>query len=251
MSRISPSIRATKTPPYYDNMAIGVYVKGPPTSPRELTRHSEQLLAYSDGSILERDETREAYLSHFVFGPEVRAHFIANRQSVAGYAGLCWCRWLILDINRDELTDALVDARRLVQAIQQRFPEMEDVPVYFSGGKGFHVLVELAHLPPPAVGFNRVARTFAEMLAEHAGVAIDVTLYDVNCIVRLPNTQHPSTGLYKRFIPSESLFRFSQSKILNKAKQPSGEGLRAARTVPQQLVADWNAAEQETTRVRT
>ena len=74
---------------------------------------------------------------------------------MAGFAGPCWCRWLVLDIDRADLVDALADARRLVQTIHQRYPEMEgDVPVYFSGGKGFHVLVELAHNPPPAVGFQ-------------------------------------------------------------------------------------------------
>jgi hypothetical protein len=245
---MSRSTRATITPPYHDFQNIGVYVSGPPTSRRELVRHADMLTAYTEGGILERDETREAYLSHFVFSPEMRGHFFANRQSVAGYAGLSWCRWLILDIDRGELTDALADARRIVQTIQQRYPEMEDVNVYYSGGKGFQVLVELAHLPPPAVGFHRMAHTFAEALAERAGVALDTSMFDLNRIVRLPNTLHPRTGLYKRLVPSESLLHLSLAKILDTAKHPAGEGLRAVRTAPQQLVADWSAAEQETAR---
>jgi hypothetical protein len=37
-----------------------------------------------------------------------------------------------------------------------RYPEtVGDVPVWFSGSKGFHVAVELAHKPPPAVAFPR------------------------------------------------------------------------------------------------
>ena len=184
---------------------VGAYVLGAPTSPRALVRHADLLNAYADGAM--RETRREAYLSHFVFGPEMQRHYAANRQSVAGFAGPCCCRWLVLDIDRADLVEALADARRLVRAVYERYPEMDgDVAVYFSGGKGFHVLIELAHNPPPAVGFQHVARTFAETLAARAGVKIDTAIYDMNHIIRLPNTQHPRTGLFKRRIDSEALF---------------------------------------------
>src|SRR5262245_41971879 len=126
---------------------VGAFVLGAPTSSRALVQHAGLLNAYAEGAI---DDEREAYLSHFVFGPEMGTHYRANRNSVADFAGPCWCRWLVLDIDRADLAEALADARRLVQALDQRYPEMSgDVPVYFSGGKGFHVLVELAHSPPP------------------------------------------------------------------------------------------------------
>ncbi len=169
---------------------------------------------------------------------------------MAGFAGPCGCRRLVLDIDRADLVDALADTRRLVQFIDQRYPELEgDVPVYFSGGKGFHVLVELAHNPPPAVGFHRVARTFAEALAAAAGVKIDAAIYDVNHIVRLPNTRHPKTGLFKRRIDSEALFVLDVPRILELAKHPAGDGIPTVRTPPPQLAADWCEAERETARV--
>jgi hypothetical protein len=225
---------------------VGAFVLGAPTSPRALVRHAELLNAFADGAI---EDEREAYLSHFIFGPEMKAHYRANRYSVAGFAGPCGCRWLVLDIDRPDLVDALADARRLVQIISQRYPELEgDVPVYFSGGKGFHVLIELAHNPPPAVGFQHVARTFAEALARAAGVAIDTGIYDVNHIIRLPNTKHPRTGLFKRRIDSEALFALDVSGILATAKHPSGDGIPAVRSCPANLAGDWSAAERETAR---
>ena len=64
-----------------------------------------------------------------------------------------------------------------MRAVYERYPELDgDAAVYFSGGKGFHVLMELAHNPPPAVGFAAVARTFAETLAARAGVKIDAAI---------------------------------------------------------------------------
>lgn len=160
-----------------DAFNVGAFVLGPPTSPRALVRHGDLLAAYADGTISDK---REGYLSHFVFGPEMQAHFAANRHSVAGFAGPCWARWLVLDIDRPDLDAALADARQLVKFLDQRYPEFEgDVPIYFSGSKGFHVLVELIHNPPPAVGFNIVCKALAEALAAEAGVKIDVGIYDV------------------------------------------------------------------------
>lgn len=220
---------------------VGAFVHGPPTSPRALVRQADLLAAYADGAI---DDEREAYLSHFVFGPEMHTHYAANRNSVAGFVGPCGGRWLVLDIDRADLVDALADARRLVQAIHRRYPEAEgDVPVYFSGGKGFHVLVELAHRPPPAVGFHRTAKTFAESLAARAGVKIDTGIYDANHIVRLPNTKHPRTGLFKRRIDADALFRLDVPGILEHAKHPAGDGLPNVRTCPAKLADDWHEAE--------
>ncbi len=228
---------------------VGAYVLGAPTSPRALVWHSDLLTAYADGAMLESDAAGEAYLSHFAFGAEMPAHYAANRQSVAGFVGPCRCHWLVLDIDRANLTESLADARRLVTALYQRYPEtVGDVPVYFSGNKGFHVLVELAHNPPPAVGFQRTARTFAELLAARAEVRIDTSVYDIAHIIRLPNTRHPRTGLFKRFIASEALFQFTMPRILEHAKHPAGDGIPAARSCPANLVEDWHEAEAATTR---
>ena len=229
---------------------VGALVLGAPTSPRALKPHADLFAAYANGVMLERDETREAYLSHFAFGAEMRAHYAANRNSVAGYAGPCWCRWLVLDIDRPDLADALADTRKLVTAVYQRYPALVgDVLVYFSGNKGFHVLVELAHEPPPAVGFNRTARAFAEALAEDAGVSIDVSIYDANHIIRLPNTRHPKTGLFKRRVFSEALFQLNVAGIIEHAKHPAGDGLPTARASADHMADHWRAAEEAAARV--
>jgi replicative DNA helicase len=225
---------------------VGAFVLGAPTSPRALVRHGDLLTAYADGAI---EDEREGYLSHFAFGSEMAAHYRANRQSVAGFAGPCWCRWLVLDIDRANLVDALADACRLVRTIHQRYAALEgDVPVYFSGGKGFHILVELAHNPPPAVGFQRVARTFAKALAARAGVRIDSSIYDIAHIIRLPNTKHPRSGLFKRRIDAEALFQLDVPRILELAKHPAGDGIPAVRSPVPQLAADWAEAERQTVR---
>lgn len=224
-----------------DAFNVGAFVLGKPTSPRTLVRHGDLLTAYADATL---DDEREAYLSHFVFGPEMQAHYYAaNRHSVAGYAGPCWCRYLILDIDRADLADALADSRRLVRFLHQRYPEAEGaVPIYFSGSKGFHILLELAHQPPPAVGFERTARTLAEALANRAGVRIDTSIYDIAHIIRLPNTRHPRTRLFKRRIDVEALFALDIDGIRRHAEHAAGDGIPTVDTPPAQLAADWQDA---------
>lgn len=229
-----------------DAFNIGAYVLGAPTSPRDLVRHGDLLVAYADAAL---DDEREAYLSHFAFDSEMQTHYAGNRHSVAGFVGPCWARWAVLDLDRPNLADALADVRRLVTFLHQRYPEAEGyVPVYFSGGKGFHVLIELAHKPPPAVGFHRTIRTLAEALAGRAGVRIDAGIYDVNHIVRLPNTRHPRTGLFKRRIDAEALFALDMDGIRRHAAHAAGDGIPTAGTLPAQLAADWQEAEAATHR---
>lgn len=220
---------------------VGALVSGAPTAPRALVRHAELLAAYADDAI---GDSREAYLSHFVFGLEMQRHFAGNRQSVAGYVGPCCCRWLVLDIDRPDPAVALADTRRLVSCLQGRYPELaDDTPVYFSGGKGYHILLDLSHRPPPAVGFNRVCATLAEALAARAGVGIDLSIYDIAHLIRLPNTRHPRTGLFKRRIDVAALFRLDDAAIRDLARHPAGDGLPKAGAVVPQLADDWAAAE--------
>ena len=231
---------------------VGAFVLGAPTSPRILVRHADLLAAYADGTMAEHGEDREAYLSHFVFGEELERHYTAHRGSVAGFAGPCWCRWLVLDIDRPDLASALADACRLVGFLAERYGT--DPVVWFSGSKGFHIAVELAHRPSPSVEFPVIARTLAEALARAAGVTIDSAIYDRNHIIRLPNTRHPKTGLFKRRIDVDDLFRLDLDGICRHAAYAAGDGIPEARHVSDTLVRDWREAEAvvgRTTEART
>ena len=229
-----------------DAFTVGAYVVGGTDSPRVLVRHDELLTAYADGTI---DDYREAYLSHFTFGSEMRRHFAANKNSVAGYVGPCGCRYLVLDIDRSDLAAALCDCRKLVSFLHQRYPDLEgDVPIYFSGGKGFHVLLELTHRPPPAVGLPAVAKTLAEGIAANAGLKLDTGIYFANALVRLPNTKHPKTGRFKRRIDADVLFRLNIGGVLEHARHPAGDGIPTARQPSEELAKDWHEMEVKTAR---
>jgi len=223
---------------------VGVLVAGPVSSARHLVQHHATLTAFAEDSAEFHDET---YLSHFVFGPELQQYFISNRHSVKGFAGPCCCRLLVLDIDRDgDLGAALADACRLVGFLSERY--RTNPAAWFSGSKGFHVAVELAHRPPPSVAFPAIAKTFAETLARAAGVEIDLSIYDRNHIVRAPNTRHPKAGLYKRLIDADDLFQIGIDGIRRHAEHPAGDGLPIWRGDTERLAADWREAEAATAR---
>ena len=217
----------------------GVLVAGPVSAPRHLVEHRRTLEAFADGDVEFADES---YLSHFVFGAGMESHYKRNGGSVAGFAGPCCCRWLVLDIDRADLAAALADARRLAGFLAERYL-LDDLPIYFSGARGFHLMVELAHRPAPSTMFPAIAKAFARFLADGAGVAIDESLFDRARIVRLPNTKHPKTGLFKRRISLDVLPFFSPEALREHCAGPAGDGLPRWDGNTDRLAADWAAVE--------
>lgn len=227
---------------------VGVFVLGTPTSPRALKKHAELWDSYASGAMAHHGEDREAYLSHFVFGVEMRTYYASNRNSVAGYFGPCWARWLVLDIDRVDLETALADTRRLVGFLMRRYPGLGEPPAFFSGSKGAHILVDLAHNPPPAVGFHESCKALALALAANAGVAIDPSIYDLAHIIRLPNSRHPKTGLFKRFVGVDELLQLSADRIRELARHPAEFVSPSTPRPDPQLAIDWAEAEAATRR---
>lgn len=226
-----------------NSFQVGVAVDGPVNSPRTLTHWDKAFLAFAE---LNNVSTGEAYLSHFVFGPEMRSHYAQKGRSVREYFGPTWARWLVLDIDNHDLTKSLEDAKRLVVFMRRSFPEIDEkLPIYFSGAKGFHVYLQL---PPvePSLEFNKVCRRLAEGIASLAEIKIDPTIYDRNRVIRLPNTRHPKTGLYKRRIDADSFLEMGLDQILEHAKEPAGDGIPFVSGELPNVLRFWNEALRET-----
>src|SRR5262249_28738914 len=173
---------------------------------------------------------REAYLSAFCFGLDFY-RLLESTGSTAGFAGACGSAWLWFDIDRaGDLAAALADARRLAAFVLARYPTLDDddVLAFYSGSKGFHVGIPSSLWgPAPAGTFNRVARRFAERLAERAGVAIDGGVYDKVRAFRAPNSRHPKTGLHKRRLSHDELLGYRWSARCNWPSDPTPSTCRS------------------------
>jgi hypothetical protein len=196
------------------------------------------------------DLDREGYLSAFWFPGEFRAHLDAT-GSTRDYAGRCYARWLWFDIDReDDLPAALQDARALAGRLLDRYRSLDedDLLLFFSGSKGFHVGLPLTWKPPPSATFHLTARTFAQALAGLAGARIDAGIYDKVRAFRAPNSRHPRTGLHKRRLSVEELMRLPVERIQDLASKPVPFGLPWPKASDPTAVADWRQAEEQASR---
>jgi len=224
---------------------LGFRIVGGCENERRLVDWTVAFAAYA--ALDERaDVQREAYLSAFTFGEDFRQHLESN-GTTKGFDGVCWSSWLWFDIDRDDIETARRDAARLALSLAERYRlDDDDLLIFFSGRKGFHVgLPTAAFGSEPSPTFHRGARKFAEGLAEAAGVVIDAGVYDKVRAFRAPNSRHAKTGLHKRPQTLDELVRLSATTIQELAKEPRPFDVPVFRECHQrvdQAVADWQAA---------
>lgn len=224
---------------------FGFRVVGGTANQRRLTDPAAAFAAHAAADPMS-EPARECYLSAFRFGPDFRTHLAAHRTT-KGFAGACWSPWLWFDVDRADLADAQVDARRLAGFLLFRYSAFtDDDPLYFfSGAKGFHVGLPLSHSPLPSASFHRVCRTLAGRVAADVGVTIDPSIYDRVRLLRAPNSAHPSTGLHKRRLTHDELMALSADRVRELARVPLAFEVPEPSVLPALLAADWQDAEEE------
>jgi hypothetical protein len=187
---------------------------------------------------------REAYLSAFTYGAEFRTHLDAT-GSTAGYAGPCWAPWLLFDIDRSDRGAALADARRLAASLLDRYRGLDDddLLLFFSGSKGFHVGLPTTWQPEPSPVFHAVARAFCEARAAASGVRIDPAVYARVQPFRSPNSRHSKTGLHKRRLTYSELMGLSAERVAELAREPLPFDPSEPVAADERAAADWSAAE--------
>jgi hypothetical protein len=191
------------------------------------------------------DLAREAYLSAFRFGADFRRH-LESTGSCRDFGGSCWAAWLWWDIDRlGDLAAALRDARALALYLVEHYPALleEDLLLFFSGSKGFHVGVPTClWRPEPSGVFNRSVRLLMLAVADPLGIPLDQGVYDKVRPFRAPNTRHPKTGRYKRRLTFDELLGLSLEGILRLAGEPEPFDVPEPGHACDRLRADWDEA---------
>ncbi|OWK44027.1 DNA primase [Fimbriiglobus ruber] len=221
----------------------GFRVVGPVTEGRRLVDAAAAFSAHCAADP-RSEPNAEAYLSAFHYGADFQ-QLLRERGSPKGFAGPCWSPWLWFDLDRPgDPEAALSDARKLAGFVLDRYRQLDedDLLVFFSGAKGFHLGLPLAHNPPPSVLFHRTARHLAERLAAGAGVRIDTSVYDrVRCF-RAPNSRHPRTGYHKRRVSHSELMNLSVARVTELAREPLPFDIPRIGELISELEADWEDA---------
>jgi hypothetical protein len=222
-------------------------IVGPTSEPRRLVNATAAFVGYAANDPKAECE-REAYLSAFCYEDEFCARKdVWGNVDTKDFNGTCSSPWIWWDIDRDgDLESALRDTRRLAVTLVESFNVGgNDLLVFYSGSKGFHLGLSTAlWQPEPSTVFNRVTRRFAEKVADNAGVTIDTGVYDKVRAFRAPNSRHPKTGLFKRRLTLDELNEYSLERILQAARQPEQFQVPSSVNHSEQAATNWREAMQ-------
>ncbi len=107
--------------------------------------------------------------------------------------------------------------------------------IYFSGNKGFHVVVphEVLNLKP-CQNINDVLKRVAMFFkVQFSADTLDTAIYDRRRLFRLPNSINSKSGLYKVPITFKQLHEFSQEQMKEWAKEPRQYPFVVPRHIPE------------------
>jgi len=161
----------------------------------------------------------DCYRTVFRYPEAMREHF-SKHGTVAGYQGYVYADWIPIDIDSRDLAEAHETARDALNQLAVRYDvEINELRIFFSGAKGFHILIpaEMLGYEPsphlPAVFKELVSGLFDDF-------TIDLSIYDSQRLLRLSNTINSKTGLYKIPLTAAELLNLETVKILDLAKTP-------------------------------
>ncbi len=164
------------------------------------------------------------YATYFFFSDEVLSYMSAQAQegspTIAGYEGKVWAPFFPIDLDHRELTPALVAARLLSSVFIERWAiDPNALQVYFSGAKGFHLMLDARvfgkllpskNLPPI---FDSMRRHLAQELPQPVRETVDLTIKDRVRLLRLPNTVHEKSKLNKVILSLDELKGMTAEEI--------------------------------------
>jgi hypothetical protein len=224
-------------------LPLGFRILGALFGERRVVAADRAFTAYSRCAVEAGVET-EAYLSAFQFDRDFQDYVNAN-NSTRSYAGACEAAWLYWDIdNGRDLEHALTDARCLVLRLNDDLGVApEELLIFFSGAKGFHIGVPTAlWVPWPSADFHMVVREMATTFANSIGIKIDSSIYDKLRAFRAPNSRHPRTGLHKRRLSPDELLNMSLDAIRALAREPAPFDVPVVTRTAERAVGAWHQA---------
>jgi putative DNA primase/helicase len=122
----------------------------------------------------------------------------------------------------DSSSDVELARLDCLTTIQKLGLESGTYKIFFSGSKGFHLYVRQEFFPltpsqTVAKDFERIA---LEIAKAHSLGTLDDSIYQANRKMRIPNSRHPKTGLYKVELTLDQLEALPLDDIRTLAKQP-------------------------------
>lgn len=153
------------------------------------------------------------YKSVYQYREEQKEEII-KKLSIAGVADVT-TNTVVFDFDsKDDLQKAKDDAIETIRKLIKLGITSKAINCYFSGGKGFHLEFKINKRITP-VQHKLFAMNVANDLK-----TFDPVIYNAARVIRVVNTRHQTTGLYKIPLLPTELRDWSIEEIQNKAKEP-------------------------------
>lgn len=133
---------------------------------------------------------------------------VQKTKTVADYAGLHSADAIVFDFDGDDKAPDFNEEFNLVKDEVVRFVEqlsfgfdvdIESIYISFSGNKGFHITLPFQIVSdnnPFRTDYYKIYKSFVEQLTENY-VYADTGIYNPMRVMRIANTKHSKSGLYK------------------------------------------------------
>ncbi|HXV27979.1 MAG TPA: primase C-terminal domain-containing protein [bacterium] len=169
------------------------------------------------------------YATFFFYSDEILTYLSTHAQesgpSVSGYPGKVCAPYFPLDIDHPDLNVARETVRFFLKLFLEKWEINPDgLLVYFSGSKGFHLMLDTRLfgriVPSKTLPFLFAAmrRHLAQSLPESCRETVDLGIKDRVRLLRLPNTLHEKSGLYKVILTHAEAQALSPDDIRSLAK---------------------------------
>ena len=167
-------------------------------------------------NITKKGSDKDWYTSLYYYGQDAMQHYKANNNSMKGYKGSAYSNKLLFDFDSEnDPFKAKSDAVTLLERLQEEGVKIaESCRVYFSGNKGFHVEVVVNKAFTPEE-LKPICKNLAADLK-----TFDTSVYNTTRLVRLVNTKHAKSGLYKIELHPDDLLELSIDQIKERAQKP-------------------------------
>lgn len=137
-------------------------------------------------------------------------HHTDKNKTIKGHGLAGYPDFISFDIDRDnDIDGAKKDTFALLNELYALGISINNVDVYFSGMKGFHIQIPSSLFGVEPDVMNAVyMRALCKKIA--GDIKIDASIYDMNRLFRINNTKHGKSGLYKVLLPPEMLMGSSE-----------------------------------------
>lgn len=180
------------------------------------TANRNRVIRLADVARLLPADRREIYLTWHRFPEAYLQHWNTGNRSVRGYQGTSYADFLPLDFDGQDIEAVHRQVKDFVAQLEAVYgvDTAHGVRLYWSGGKGFHVLMDAALFggwtPHPELA-GYLKRLATRLIGDRPG--FDPSIYDVNRLLRLPNTVHGGSGLWKVPVTRSELFDCTVEQI--------------------------------------